>query len=128
VAAVKGAYLDASGTEGPAAAALVDTKASIGCPCCTTPPAQVHFDHVRKMSRSADASRQSQRSPGMENEVEARTGKLQTDARKAVSAELESLSKCPRFDKNFIVEVADVITHDSEICYTKAWTSGQPAL
>jgi hypothetical protein len=64
----------------------------------------------------------------MENEVEARTGKLRTDARNAVSAGLESLSSVQGLTKHFVAEVADIITQESEICYTKAWTSGQPAL
>jgi hypothetical protein len=83
VAAVKGADLEASGMEDPAAAALVDTRASTGCPCWNT-ACTCAFDQVRKRSRSADASGQSQSSPNMEEEVEAQTGKLQTDARKAV--------------------------------------------
>jgi hypothetical protein len=60
----------------------------------------------------------------MEKEVEAQTGKLRTDARKAVC------KLCPSvrgLTKDFVAEVADVITQDSEICCTKAWTSGQPA-
>jgi hypothetical protein len=61
----------------------------------------------------------------MEKEVEApRTGKLRTDAKKAMC------KLCPSVQglkKDFVAEVADVITQDSGICFTKAWTSGQPA-